>query len=256
MHGNDAQSVAESPQPQPDHRFRFLRTAPPSAAAGSPNPTTVTVPRANMVKTFQSEFEASTEGILAKVQDALHTDDPFILTDAQGNEIVDSEGTEGSVYWKQNSRKVYAVPEQVFSEYQQGIKRKSQKEDATGLQEIHDKIEEVLLAAQGLSEVTAAMKVLSSLVSITNSTVLILSNTGVAQIREAFGCMVCKGPIEDPMIATCCNSFVGCKTCVEQWMATSTQCLKCRTDDFSSHAHRVSGLNGALSALADIIKVE
>ncbi|XP_072568667.1 uncharacterized protein [Paramormyrops kingsleyae] len=245
MHGNDAQSVAESPQPQPDHRFRFLRTAPPSAAAGSPNPTTVTVPRANMVKTFQRFV------FVAELDHGKLRPNRMVVRFSEFE-----ASTEGSVYWKQNSRKVYAVPEQVFSEYQQGIKRKSQKEDATGLQEIHDKIEEVLLAAQGLSEVTAAMKVLSSLVSITNSTVLILSNTGVAQIREAFGCMVCKGPIEDPMIATCCNSFVGCKTCVEQWMATSTQCLKCRTDDFSSHAHRVSGLNGALSALADIIKVE
>lgn len=49
VHGNDAQPVAT----QSDHRFRFLRTTPPSVAAGSPNPPTFTVPRANMVKTFQ-----------------------------------------------------------------------------------------------------------------------------------------------------------------------------------------------------------
>lgn len=42
------------------------------------------------------EFEATTTGILAKIHDALQSDDPLILTDAQGNEIVDSEGTRGT----------------------------------------------------------------------------------------------------------------------------------------------------------------
>ncbi len=41
------------------------------------------------------EFEATVPGITAKVQSALNSKDPLILTDAQGNQIVESEGTKG-----------------------------------------------------------------------------------------------------------------------------------------------------------------
>ncbi len=41
------------------------------------------------------EFEATVPGITAKVQSALNSEDPLILTDAQGNQIVESEGTKG-----------------------------------------------------------------------------------------------------------------------------------------------------------------
>lgn len=41
------------------------------------------------------ECGATVRGIVGKVQDALGSYDPVILTDAQGNEILDSEGTKG-----------------------------------------------------------------------------------------------------------------------------------------------------------------
>ncbi len=41
------------------------------------------------------EFEATVPGIMAKVQSALNSEDLLILTDAQGNQIVESEGTKG-----------------------------------------------------------------------------------------------------------------------------------------------------------------
>ncbi len=37
------------------------------------------------------EYEASTEGMFAKIKDALQNNDPLVLIDAQGNDIVDSE---------------------------------------------------------------------------------------------------------------------------------------------------------------------
>ncbi len=41
------------------------------------------------------EFEATVPGITAKVQSALNSEVPLILMDAQGNEIVEYEGTKG-----------------------------------------------------------------------------------------------------------------------------------------------------------------
>ncbi|KAK3573349.1 hypothetical protein QTP86_024049, partial [Hemibagrus guttatus] len=70
------------------------------------------------------EFEATVPGITAKVQSALNSEEPLILTDAQGNEIVESEGTKGSLYWKQIARKILSISEEEFPRFQQESKRK------------------------------------------------------------------------------------------------------------------------------------
>ena len=41
------------------------------------------------------ECEATLQGIIGKVQDAIGNHDPVVLTDAQGNAILESEGTTG-----------------------------------------------------------------------------------------------------------------------------------------------------------------
>lgn len=48
-----------------------------------------------MVTVRFSEFEACVQTINIKVAEALGQQETFILTDSQGNEIVDSEGTRG-----------------------------------------------------------------------------------------------------------------------------------------------------------------
>ena len=44
-----------------------------------------------------SEFEASVMGIASKVNDALEREDSFFLTDGQGKQILDTEGTRGKL---------------------------------------------------------------------------------------------------------------------------------------------------------------
>lgn len=43
------------------------------------------------------ESEATVLGILSKVQEALRSYDPLVRTDAQGNKVLDSEGTRGTM---------------------------------------------------------------------------------------------------------------------------------------------------------------
>uniref|UniRef100_A0AAV2JII6 C-type lectin domain-containing protein n=1 Tax=Knipowitschia caucasica TaxID=637954 RepID=A0AAV2JII6_KNICA len=202
---------------------------------------------ARMVVVRLLEFEATITGILAKIHDALQCEDPFVLTDAQGNEIVDSEGTRGSKYWRQNAKKCFAVPEQVLHQFQQGTKGKKQtgqrERDSTGLLEVHEKIEEVVLAAQSLTGVTSVMKDLATLASSTVGNVLLLSNTLTIHVKDAFRCIVCRGLMEEPVFAVCCKRFVGCHKCVDQWLLTSEQCLKCRAEDFEMNIHRVACLD-------------
>ena len=44
------------------------------------------------------ECKASIQGNIGKVQDAIGSHDPILLTDAQGNEMLESEGTTGAQY--------------------------------------------------------------------------------------------------------------------------------------------------------------
>ncbi|KAF4114077.1 hypothetical protein G5714_004300 [Onychostoma macrolepis] len=164
------------------------------------------------------EFEATVPGITAKVQSALNSEEPLILTDAQGNQIVESEGTKGSLYWKQNARKILAVSEEEFQRFQQESKRKrpSQRDDgSSGLQDVFERIEEVVLAAQGLQEVTSVMKELSDVASSNRRTTLVMTNSQAQQLQTAFNCHVCKGPFQEQSVAgalwdakyVCCNGM-------------------------------------------------
>ncbi|KAI7799913.1 hypothetical protein IRJ41_018689, partial [Triplophysa rosa] len=186
------------------------------------------------------EFEATVPGIMAKVQAALNSEEPLTLTDAQGNEIVESEGTKGSLYWKQNARKIFAVSEEEFQRFQQGCKRKRSRY--------------FVLAAQGLQDVTTVMKELSDIASSNRRTTLVMNDSQAQQLRAAFSCLVCKGPLQQPMYAVCCRSIVGCRVCVLQWRETSTQCLKCREEN--NNVYEVNGLSDALLVMRDIISVD
>ncbi|KAK3551115.1 hypothetical protein QTP70_014019 [Hemibagrus guttatus] len=135
------------------------------------------------------ECEASLQGIVGKVQNAIGNYNPIILTDAQGNAILESEGSQ---YWKQNFGKVLAVPEQDFNSLQ-GTKRKrlsSRKDDDTaGLGEVSDKIEELVMASQNLPAVTAAIKELTDL-AVTQR--VLLNAPKLQTIKEGFSCVVCR----------------------------------------------------------------
>ncbi|KAF5891678.1 uncharacterized protein DAT39_018599 [Clarias magur] len=111
VHGEDMDST---PAGSTSQRFAFMRT-PAAASAGSasqrvpPSPSTATktfqrsvylaevvggrlIPNRMVVVRFL-ECDASLQGIVGKVQDAIGNYNPIILTDAQGNAILESEGT-------------------------------------------------------------------------------------------------------------------------------------------------------------------
>ncbi|XP_052250467.1 uncharacterized protein LOC127857823 [Dreissena polymorpha] len=73
-------------------------------------------------------------------------------------------------------------------------------------------------------------------------------------IKDAFTCVICKGPVSHPIFATCCKSLVGCRTCVDTWYdrPPPASCPKCRSQDGTRHA--VTGLNEAVHALRAIVE--
>ncbi len=70
----------------------------------------------------------------------------------------------------------------------------SQRDDgSSGLQDVFERIEEVVLAAQGLQEVTVVMKELSDVASSNRRTTLVMTNSQAQQLQAAFSCHVCRG---------------------------------------------------------------
>ncbi|XP_076863841.1 uncharacterized protein LOC143516130 [Brachyhypopomus gauderio] len=255
-------------------RFTFQRPPATSAAVGPPRASASPRPfqrsvhiadvsdgkliPAQVVIVRFTESEATVSGILGKVKNVIGRDESLVLTDSQGNEIIDSEGTTGSLYWRQNSRKVYAVQEQDFlalhQERERGKRKRLSRSDSTSFQSVQNNIEELLLVSQNLGEVTKSIQVLTD---VANSTKAIKFVTdGQSKImKEAFMCVVCKGLMAEPMFATCCNSLIGCKVCVQQWQETSDQCMRCRGDHFSFNVHRLAGLTEVLGVIQDIVQV-
>ncbi|XP_035850699.1 uncharacterized protein LOC118493754 [Sander lucioperca] len=127
VHGEDEDaSSASTNVGRTGQRFAFMRTpltTASSTASATPRAVTKTFQRSlylaevvggrlipsRMVVVRFLECEANLQGIIGKVQDAIGSYDPMVLTDAQGNAILESEGTTGSHYWKQNVRKILAV---------------------------------------------------------------------------------------------------------------------------------------------------
>ncbi|XP_076851625.1 uncharacterized protein LOC143502797 isoform X1 [Brachyhypopomus gauderio] len=275
VHGESISMEPSTSVPVSHDSTRFSFHRPPSAAAASATRASAS-PRPTLAKTFQrnifiaelvdckletsrtltvrfSEFEATVSGITSKVTDALEQDDSFILTDGQGNKILDSEGTRGSAFWKQSARKIFAVKEEDLLQLQASKKRRLSRRDDTGLDCVFEHIEEVVLAAQGLKGVSSAIKELQVLANSNWRTDVCLTQAQAAAVRDAFACVICRSVMADPIVSSCCQSLIGCRICIEEWQITSATCPKCRADDFSVNTHRLNGLSEALDTLRNIL---
>ncbi|KAK7929730.1 hypothetical protein WMY93_006125 [Mugilogobius chulae] len=206
-----------------------------------------------MVTLRFTEPEACVTSILTKVKEALGQPGSLVLTDSHGNEILDSEGTRGSAFWKQNSRKVYAVPEEQVAALQGNKRKRLSRREDNGLQDVMFDIEEVVEAAQGLQEVSKMIKDLCGGAKSTLMMTLTLSEAEVASLKEVFTCLICNGPLVTPVFSTCCRSLIGCKECVETWNTSHEYCPKCRSVDLENNLHEVAGLSQALTPLKKML---
>ncbi|KAK5859360.1 hypothetical protein PBY51_020922 [Eleginops maclovinus] len=263
VHGDASASAAAAPPPPPppatataaaaDQRPRFAFQRPVASAVARTKAFQrniyigeVMEGRLQTSKTVTvrfSEFEANVPSILGKVVEALGDAEEMILTDVQGNAILDSEGTRGSNFWKQNSRKTFAVPEIQLG--QLGKRRRLSRREDTGLQDVVAEIEEVIEAAQGLKEVTKSIKEVTE--GTGKATLLCLQDGEVNALKTVFGCLVCPGPVEKPIFSSCCRSIIGCRSCIQQWEHSHDYCPKCRCQD--RETNEVAGLDEALAVL-------
>ncbi|KAK5851423.1 hypothetical protein PBY51_002218 [Eleginops maclovinus] len=135
------------------------------------------------------EIEASVEGIVAKVREALGSEDALTLIDSQGNNVLDSEGTRSSQYWRQNSRKTFVMTEDEFVEFQSGCRAKLSRkaEDSTSAQDVLlEKVVDLKQAAEGLQTIATTVRHLSEVARSH------LARPGLQRAKDAIACLVCK----------------------------------------------------------------
>ncbi|XP_051793649.1 uncharacterized protein LOC127537677 [Acanthochromis polyacanthus] len=182
-----------------------------------------------------TEAEATVSIIIHKLKVAMADDEDYTLTDTAGNEIVESEGTTGSMYWKQSARKIFDIKTSTFQQW----RRRHSSHRNEDVQRLQDQVEELLEASQGLGEVT---RNIDTLVTLSRN----LSPVWL-EFKQAFICLVCRATMTRPMFTSCCRSLVGCVDCVREWERNSNQCLKCR-EDLPTYTE-VAGLSAALDCL-------
>ncbi|KAF0037573.1 hypothetical protein F2P81_010447 [Scophthalmus maximus] len=200
----------------------------------------------NLEPDKNEECEATLQGIIGKVQDAIGSHDPIVLTDAQGNAILESEETTGSQHWKQNEKQILAVHEREFQQLQGQKRRRTssiKEDDAVGIGEVTEKLQELILGSQSLTNLAATQRV-------------ILTPSQLQSIKQGFCCVVCMKFIEEPVFTQCCQSIIGCKPCVEQWQETSVHCAKCRVSTADNNILEVHGLSEAFSVLRSLFDEE
>ncbi|XP_060729279.1 uncharacterized protein LOC132847758 [Tachysurus vachellii] len=196
------------------------------------------------------ESEACLSTITTKVKEALAigADENIILTDSQGNLLLDSPGTKGSSYWKQSSRRFFAIKD-VFAEMGRRRKRRklgqAKRHEESELLEIRDKIEEVLLASEGLPAVSAKLRELSK-----HSEGLTEQQSEI--LKTSFRCNVCRGVMNSPMLARCCRSLVGCRECVNAILQEGQGCVKCRSPITEESLVAVAGLSEVFNIIRAI----
>ncbi|XP_068076320.1 uncharacterized protein isoform X2 [Danio rerio] len=269
--GDEAVGPLPSPVPSPSYpnpgrpRFSFSRSATATNSARTVSPAvnvtskvfqrTIFLGQLEGEKIVQEkaliipfeETEACLSAMKLKVKEALAMgeDENIVLTDSQGNVLLDTPGIRGSSYWKQSSRRIFAMTEQVFVEMGKRKRRKlgqTSRHDDSGLCDIKDKIEELLLASEGLPAVSARLRELCKC-----SEGLTERQSDV--LRTSFKCCVCRGVMDSPVLSRCCRSLIGCRQCIEAIVDEGQACIKCRSAVSRDSIVVVAGLSEVLSVI-------
>ncbi|KAI0235178.1 hypothetical protein LSAT2_014352 [Lamellibrachia satsuma] len=206
--------AAATPGSSQQGRFLFAARTSPAVTPAFRRPMVKTFPRAvqlveanlHPVQTIYlrlTDADANVVSVSEKLQEQLDSQEAVVLVDSKGMEIHESPGTQGSYFWKPQTRKILCMTESVHRDFQSGRTRK-------------------------------------------------LSDVGT--LKDAFTCCICKGPLQLPMFATCCQTVLACQVYLEQWHNANTYCPECRAEGVHAATFLVTGLSDAIGALQTIIE--
>ncbi|KAF1384195.1 hypothetical protein PFLUV_G00139810 [Perca fluviatilis] len=217
-----ASAVRSGPVPAPATRS-FSR----SISIGRVEGGVLRVDGGTLYVTFM-EREANVSTIAEKMKHDLGSEEEIVLCDGQGNRLIEGIGTTGMSFWKQNARKIVALCD---SAYQELMRKKRRRTSGIDGQTV-GWVEELVLAAVELPAIPKALRDLGQYARANRVSTVALTGDQVATVRSTFQCLICRDVMENPVVAPCCRSLVGCRVCVEQWTTNSLHCPKCRDDSF------------------------
>ena len=164
----------------------------------------------------------------------------------------------GFTFWKQNSRKFYAVPEVDLSPG--GSSRKRKRENDL----VDEKLDDIIDELDGVDSTLQDVKgKLDKVFALTKNTRVPLCFKQL--ISESFCCKICHViPMKPPIIfALCCKTIVGCQGCVDEWYTSaereavlSKSCPACRGDRGYSQTVRLKGLDDLLKGVQPLFAEE
>ena len=145
----------------------------------------------------------------------------------------------GLKFWKVNSRKFYAIPEE---DRIMEPARKRRSIEGCSIDNLRSEVKGVSEKVDKLFAVTKDMHVPVGLKLL---------------LHDAFKCKIClEVPIKPPIIfAKCCRIILGCQACVDNWYAQgglSKSCPACRADRALAETIRIHGLDELMEGMKEV----
>ncbi|KAI0228922.1 hypothetical protein LSAT2_020705 [Lamellibrachia satsuma] len=133
--------AAATPGSSQQGRFLFAARTSPAVTPAFRRPMVKTFPRAvqlveanlHPVQTIYlrlTDADANVVSVSEKLQEQLDSQEAVVLVDSKSMEIHESPGTQGSDFWKPQTRKILCMTESVHRDFQSGRTRKLRRTDA------------------------------------------------------------------------------------------------------------------------------
>ena len=157
-----------------------------------------------------------------------------VLLDSKCFPLFANEATSGIDFWK--STRNLAASKSVFEKY--NGKSSDVKEAAIDLTSGPPVPKKKCEREEGSSDI-----ILDKLNSIDNKLGF------VKELQTSFQCVICRGILRQPIVASCCQRIIGCDQCVNSWLQESTRCPHCSSETSSIQKFRLRGLEDTLAFL-------
>ena len=171
--------------------------------------------------------ECNVSTVTEKVQKQLGF--PVILLDSKLFPVTEGESTSGTEFWK-STRKIIAVSCSAY-------------EKAGGVLPDKD-----LIDIDG-DETEPQPKRAKTQESVSNSAIvkkldeLDRKLSFITELQRTFECVICRSPVRNPLVASCCQRIIGCKECVRRWLVSNSRCPLCSVSGRMGEALELKGID-------------
>lgn len=75
-----------------------------------------------------------------------------------------------------------------------------------------------------------------------------VQNSLIQDLLASFNCVICQNVAQPTVIVgRCCESVLGCKSCIDTWFQSHSYCPKCREEDGENKTSVLKGFDDVLA---------